>query len=267
VASIETGAGDNQSHRIPILSTLAPHQQAMCTILDNMFAWVLNIYNTPFIDYVGEIDGSFSKQVLARQQLTREGFHFQGESFSTGLRVVEIPNAVFFVAPNTPHAMAPEMRKRMDAIHYENIRRGRQIPDHIRFLTYTTRYNRSYWVTLDGLAKHYERAEVDATRNADRTRYTITTRNLTRLVLREADRAASIDIDGQKVSVKAAPAIALEKSAGGWRQASLDEGPGLRKRHGIQGPSMTRFSSPSWWCALPARPGTRGQPAGVANSR
>ena len=31
-------------------------------------------------------------------------------------------------------------------------------PDHVRFVTYTTRYNRSYWVSLDGLEKHYERA-------------------------------------------------------------------------------------------------------------
>ena len=61
---------------------------------------------------------------------------------------------------------------------------GRQIPDHIRFLTYTTRYNRDYWVTLDGLEKHYDRAEVDAKRSDDRAQYDITTKNLTRLVLR-----------------------------------------------------------------------------------
>ena len=54
-------------------------------------------------------------------------------------------------------------------------------------MTYTTRYNRDYWVTLDGLEKHYERAEVDARRSDDRAQYDITTKNLTRLVLR-ADR-------------------------------------------------------------------------------
>jgi pimeloyl-ACP methyl ester carboxylesterase len=243
-ASVEEGAGDNQSHRYPAMGDLAPHQQAMCHIFDNMFEWALNAYNTPFIAYVGEIDGTFKNHVFVRQQLAKEGFHFEGQSFSTGLRVVEIPTMVFFVAPNTPHATDPEFRKRMDAIHLENLKRGRQSPDHLRFLTYTTRYNRSYWATLEGLEKHYERAEVDAKRADDRAKYEITTKNLTRLILRETDHAESIQIDGQKLSVKRAPEIALEKSNGSWRQADRKEGPGLRKRHGMQGPIDDAFLEP-----------------------
>jgi hypothetical protein len=243
-ATVEEGAGDNQSHRIPALGELAPHQQAMCHIFDNMFEWALNAYNTPFIAYVGEIDGTFKNHVFVRQQLAKEGFHFEGQSFSTGLRVVEIPNMVFFVAPNTPHATDPEFRKRMDAIHLENLKRGRQSPDHLRFLTYTTRYNRSYWATLEGLEKHYERAEVDAKRSDNRAKYEIATKNLTRLVLRETDHAESIQIDGQKLSVNHAPEIALEKSNGSWRQADRNEGPGLRKRHGMQGPIDDAFLEP-----------------------
>src|SRR5260370_32974916 len=243
-ATVEEGAGDNQSHRYPPLGSLAPHQQAMCHIFDNMFEWVLNAYNTPFIAYVGEIDGTFRNHVLARQQLAKEGFHFEGVSFSTGLRVVEIPTMMFFVAPNTPHATDPEFRKRMDAIHIENLKRGRQSPDHLRFLTYTTRYNRSYWATLEGLEKHYSRAEVDAKRSGDRVSYTISTKNLARLILRETELASAIDIDGQKLGVKGAPVIALEKTAGNWRQVDVNEAAGLRKRHGLQGPIDDAFLEP-----------------------
>jgi hypothetical protein len=42
---------------------------------------------------------------------------------------------------------------------------GRQRPVVARshpFVTYTTRYNRDYWISVDGLDKHYERADVDA---------------------------------------------------------------------------------------------------------
>src|SRR5205823_934652 len=119
---------------------------------------------------------------------------------------------------------------------------------------YTTRYNKSYWATLAGLEKHYERAEVDARRLSDGARYEITTKNLTRLILRETDRAESITIDGQKLSVTRAPEIALEKSAleksaleksgGSWRQADVKEGPGLKKRHGMQGPIDDAFLEP-----------------------
>ena len=243
-ASVEAGAGDNESHRYPALDELAAHQQAMCRIFDNMYEWVLNAYNTPFIAYVGEIDGSFRKHVLARQQLAKEGFHFEGQSFSTGLRVVEIPSMLFLVAPNTPHATDPEFRKRMDAIHLANLKRGRQSPNHLRFLTYTTRYNRSYWATLESLEKHYERAEINAQRSDDGAHYDIATKNLSRLVLRETGHAAAINIDGQKLNVKSAPEITLEKSAGNWRQADASQTSGLRKTHGLQGPIDDAFLEP-----------------------
>jgi hypothetical protein len=216
----------------------------MCRIFDNVFEWMLNAYNTPFIGYVGEIDGSFRKHVAARQQLTREGFHFEGESFTTGVHVVEVPAIRFFVAPNTPHATHPEFRKKMDAIHLENLKRGRQSPDHIRFLTYTTRYNRSYWATLDGLEKHYERAEIDAKRSADRTKYDVATKNLTRIILRETESAATLNIDGQSLSVRAAPEVVFEKAGGAWRQADGSQKPVLRKRHGLQGPIDDAFLEP-----------------------
>jgi len=120
---------------------------------------------------------------------------------------------------------------------------GRQTPDHIRFLTYTTRYNRDYWVTLDGLEKHYQRADVDAKRSDDRTKYDITTRNLTRLVLRQTERAAAINIDGQALRVKPAPELAFEKQGGAWKTASLRDNR-LRKKHGLQGPIDDAFLEP-----------------------
>jgi hypothetical protein len=150
---------------------------------------------------------------------------------------------MFLVAPNTPHATHPEFRKRMDAIHLENLKRGRQSPDHIRFLTYTTRYNRSHWVTLDGLEKHYERAEINAKRSPDRTQYDITTKNLTRLVLREIDKASSISLDGQKLSTKPGGEAVFEKSGGKWVQGGAEKS-GLRKKHGLQGPIDDAFLEP-----------------------
>ena len=243
-ASVETGAGDNESHRMPALPDLAPHQQAMCTILDNMYAWMLNAFNTNFIGYVGEMDGSLRKHIAARAQLQKEGFHFTGESFTTGVTVTESPGIRFFVAPNTPHAYHPDFRKRTTALHLENLARGRQVPDHVRFLTYTTRYNRSFWLTLDGLEKHYERAEIDARRSADRSQFDITSKGLTRLRVREVAAGAVIHIDGEPVPVTGSGEIALEKAGAKWRQASLEETPALRKRHGMQGPIDDAFLEP-----------------------
>ena len=242
-ASVEAGAGDNESHRMRLITDLAPHQQAMCRIFDNTYEWILNVFNMPFVGYVGEMDGVFSKHIAARRQLAQDGFHLEGESFTTGVRVREIPTTVFLVAPNTPHSTDPAFRERMDEMHQDNLKRGRQSPNHLRFLTYTTRYNQSHWATLERLEKHYERAEIDARRLANRTRYEIKTRNLHRLALRETEQAATVVIDGQTLAVTGAAQLVFAKQAGRWQVAPRAE-TGLRKRHGLQGPIDDAFLEP-----------------------
>ena len=135
------------------------------------------------------------------------------------------------------------MRQKLDAFLKVHGDRGPVSPDHIRFLTYTTRYNRDYWSTLEELDKHYERAEIDARRLESGRRYEITTKNTARLTLREMNRATEIRIDGQTLRVKSAPEIMLEKTASGWKPAS-GKRTGLHKVHGLQGPIDDAFLDP-----------------------
>jgi hypothetical protein len=239
--AVEVGAGDNTSHRIPILNTLPAYQQAMCKIFDNMYEWTLNAYDVPFASYVGENDRNLVKHNSAKEELIKAGIHFAGDPFS--LKATDAPSILFLIGPKTGHEMHPESRRVLNAYLYDRIKMGRQIPDRVRFVTYTTRYNRDYWVTVDGLEKHYERAEVDAKRSGNRSQYEITTRNLTRLVLRQTDRATSITIDGQKLRVNAAPEMTFEKSNEHWKFASGRE-KGIRKKHGLQGPIDDAFLEP-----------------------
>lgn len=240
-AAVEVGAGDNTSHRIPILDTLPPYQQAMCKIFDNMYQWTLNAYDIPFASYVGENDRNLVKHNSAKAELIKAGIHFEGDPFS--LKATDAPSILFLIGPKTGHDMYPESRKFLNAYLYDRIKMGRQIPDRVRFVTYTTRYNRDYWVTVDGLEKHYQRAEVDATRSGNRSRYDVTTRNLTRLVLRETGRVTAITIDGQKLRVKPAPEMTFEKSNEHWKLAGSRE-KGIRKKHGLQGPIDDAFLEP-----------------------
>jgi hypothetical protein len=93
------------------------------------------------------------------------------------------------------------------------------------------------------MAKQYERSEIDAKRSDNRADYDITTTNINRLLLRQTDHAALINIDGEKLKVKPEPEIALEKNNGTWKVASLKE-KGLHKRHGMQGPIDDAFLEP-----------------------
>ena len=89
----------------------------------------------------------------------------------------------------------PTRPERLDQFLKEWGDKGQSSPDHIRFVTYTTRYNRDYWLSVYGIEKHYERADVDAQRTGARSTYDIKTRNMTRLVLRETDHAQDIKIE------------------------------------------------------------------------
>jgi len=121
---------------------------------------------------------------------------------------------------------------------------GRQVPDHIKFLTYTTRYNKCFWVTIDALEQHYQRAEIDAVRTDDRKQFQITTKNLARLTLSDTSKATAVKIDGQDLKVKPAAELVLEKAASKWRLAKSGKWAGLHKVHALQGPIDDAFLDP-----------------------
>jgi hypothetical protein len=136
------------------------------------------------------------------------------------------------------------VKTRLDSFLKEYGDQGRQVPDHIRFVTYTTRYNQCFWVSLDGLERHYERAEVDAERTGGGKQYRIATKNLTRLTLRDTANATAINIDRQELKVKPASQLVLEKTGGTWKLAKPGKWAGLHKTHGLQGPIDDAFLDP-----------------------
>ncbi len=218
-----------------------PHQQATLTIWENIPDWALNAFNLPLAGHDGENDGAqLESSIKAREQLAKEGFPSEGaDKYSM---IAKGTRSIFLMSKDTGHGTSPLVRERLDAFLKEHGDRGLVSPGRIRFVTYTTRYNRNHWVTVDALDKHYERADVDADRSEDGARYKITTHNVARLTLREMDRARQIEIDGREVRVKAAPVVALEKSGAGWRPARKLVG--LHKVHGLSGPIEDAFLEP-----------------------
>jgi hypothetical protein len=254
-AAAEIGAGTWS--RRPDMPGLEPYQYAALRIWENMTDWALNAFNMPLAGHDGDHDtqvsslpppppgtpsrGQLESSLKVRDQLVKEGFPMEGDPNDLRARGIR---AIFLISKDTGHGTSPGVREKLDAFLKEYGDRGQISPDHIRFLTYTTRYNRDFWVTLDELEKHYERAEIDAQRSDGGKHYRITTRNLARLVLRETDHASEIRIDGRDLKIKPAAEIALEKSESGWRQARAERSPGLHKIHGLQGPIDDAFLDP-----------------------
>jgi len=239
-AAAEIGAG-TVSRRAQA-QELTPYQLASLRIWENISEWALNIFNLPLAGHDGEQDpGQLESSLRARAQLEREGFPSEGEP--DFLHSKGAPG-LFMVSKNTGHGTSPLVRQRLDAFLKEWGDKGQTSPDHIRFLTYTARYNHDYWVSLDGLEKHYERAEVDAQRGEGGKSYDIKTKNLTRLALRETAHAREIRIDGQVLKVKSGPEITLQKGGSTWKVDKNGKQPGLHKTHALQGPIEDAFLDP-----------------------
>lgn len=253
-AAAEIGAGTwSRRSEVP---GLPEYQRATLRIWENMHEWALNAFNLPVAGHDGDNDtqicclppppqgtktrGQLESSLKVRDQLVKEGFPAEGEP--NDLRIKGTPS-IFLISDNTGHGTSPLVRQKLDAFLKQYGDRGRVSPDHIRFLTYTTRYNRDYWVTVEQPGAHYERAEIDATRSDEGQQYRITTRNISRLGLREMSHAKQVEIDGQQLRVKAAPEVTLERLDNQWRVAR-GKVSGLHKIHGLQGPIDDAFLDP-----------------------
>ena len=240
-AAAEIGAG-TVSRTAQQHPEFKPYQLATLRIWENISEWALNIHNLPLAGHDGETDlGQLESSLRARAQLEKEGFPSVGDP--DYLRSQGAPG-LWMQSRATGHGTSPLVRQRLDAFLKEHGDKGQTSPDHIRFLTYTTRYNRSYWVLVDGLTQHYERAEVDAQRNEGGATYDIKTKNLTRLVLRETEQAREIKIDGQTLKVKSGPEITLDRSGSKWKVVRNGPESGLHKTHALQGPIDDAFLDP-----------------------
>jgi hypothetical protein len=142
-----------------------------------------------------------------------------------------------------------EIDRRLDRI----ARRGRNaVPDRVRFTTYTLRYNKSFWLRVDGLERHWERADVDSLLMGSGA--AVQTRNVSALTIAMGPgecpllnpEGPTVQLDGLRL--KAANVLSdrswathFRKVDGTWEAVkSADDGT-LRKRHGLQGPIDDAF--------------------------
>lgn len=215
-AGIEAGAGFNETVQYAKLKQVPEYVAPLLNIYD-VYRYALNAYNTPTVGYGGEIDPQLQASKNIQQQLAQEG------DAARGLR------ALFLVGPNTAHKWHPDSHAESERFLDKTIAETKRPRDEVRFVTYTLRYNQCDWVRVDGLERHYERAEVRAKRDGDTV--SVATRNVTRIHL---DGAHSVSLDGQML--KGADFVRVN---GRWTVATADRA--VRKRHALQGPIDDAF--------------------------
>ena len=253
----DIGAGTWPRHYL-MKDQFPPYQAKVINIWENMTEWALNGFNLPLVGHSGDADnqipsipgpegypnvpnrGQLESSIRIREQLAKEGFPSEGEP---NRMIAKGTPDLFLISANTGHGTSQAVRDQINAFLKEAVDKGQVSPDHVKFLTYTTRYNKDYWVTVEGMTGLYERADIDAERSNGGKNYDISTHNIARLVLRETRNASEIKIDGQTLNVKSAPELTLEKGASGWKVVT-GKWAGLHKIHGLQGPIDDAFLDP-----------------------
>jgi pimeloyl-ACP methyl ester carboxylesterase len=214
-AAVEAGAGFTDTKRYARLDNLPAYQDATLRIYDAV-DYAPNACNVPFVGYCGEDDKSLPNTTSMREALTQEGFHFTPDGLNWIAKELRM---LFLVGPKTGHKFHPDSKQRSEQFIQGML--PRKTPSHVRFVTYTTRYNRCFGIEVLALEKHYQRAEVEVRRDAGGKVLAVKTRNVARLA-----------IDGKEVRSLAAP---------------------LRKTHGLQGPIDDAFME-SFLCVQPSGP-------------
>jgi poly(3-hydroxybutyrate) depolymerase len=124
---------------------LPPYQEKALHMLDSI-DYATNAGAVPAVACMGEKDVFFQAHVLMGRAMEREG-----------LKMVNL------ISPGTGHVIDPVTHKEQMRRLGEYAAKGTdRAPRHLRFVTWTLKYNACHWLRVLSLGEHYARAEVEA---------------------------------------------------------------------------------------------------------
>ena len=197
--------------------------------------WCVNLRHCPTIAYSGEIDRQKQAADVMAKALAEEG--------------IELTH---IIGPQTAHAIHPQSKIEIEQRLKSLARAGRDwVPLDLEFATYTLRYNRMHWLTVDGLEEHWSPATVSASILSGELR--IEADGVTDFTLSFGAGESPLDVQSPVVITIGeqdleAPApksdkswnVSFHRARGQWRLGKRD-GNALRKKHGQQGPIDDAF--------------------------
>ncbi|HEX4588543.1 MAG TPA: prolyl oligopeptidase family serine peptidase, partial [Gemmataceae bacterium] len=203
-----------------------------------------NLFNLPTVAYSGEIDKQKQAADMMAKAMKAEGLEL-----------------THLIGPGTAHKYHPETKKEVAAKIDALAAKGRpDLPEEVRFTTYTLRYPQSYWVRVNEVGRHWEKVHVDAKidglgKNSSAHRYPISikTQNVVSLSLVFSSKwnplmglEPSVELDGQTLSMSQQNAVGpgvrhFRKKGDKWEEADSPLESGQFKKPGLQGPIDDTF--------------------------
>ena len=230
--AIHAGAGYSETAKFIKLKpeNFPPaYEQALWNVND-VPAYVRNLFNVPFSNYSGDKDGQ-----IQASQVMEEVFKEHGKE------------TIHLIGKDTAHKYHPDSLKEVLALVKESVQQGRpKDQPTLSFQTRTLQYNRLFWLEALSLDGHWQDTRIDAeARGKD---VTLTTKNVNRLRVgwpALVKGGGTVTVDGSAVKLAKVPATGAElvKEKGAWRAAKAGDDDVLRKRPGLQGPIDDCFNS------------------------
>ena len=213
------------------------YEQKLWHLYDSI-DYAANLFNCPLVAYSGEIDGQ-------KQAADKMAVAMAEEGMSTA----------HVISPQTAHRYHPaakeEINRRLDSI----VAKGRELmPLKVRFTTWTLRYNRMEWITVDALEHHWQRARVDAEIDKPDGVIRVFTTNVDALTFSMDPGLCPLDNAGRphvildSQELEASPVMSDRSWSAHFRKRGAKWTPGdskddslLHKHHGLQGPIDDAF--------------------------
>ena len=193
-----------------------------------------NLSNLPIIAYNGDKDLQKQAADVMEKAMKQEGI-----------------SLVRVVGPNTGHAYHPTSAKIVGSLLETEAEKGkRPAPKELHFTTYTLKYNKMYWLILDALKEHWEKARVDGTISSQTI--SLKTTNVSALSLApevlstviNIKKPIIIRIDGTTITLKPqskTSILSFYLENNNWVQGNPPSK--MVKKHVLQGPIDDAFMS------------------------
>jgi len=204
---------------------LPDYQEKTLTTLDSI-DYAANARMVPAIGAIGDKDVFWDCHVIMGKAMEQEG-----------LKMVNL------VSPGTGHVIDPPTHKEQMRLIGEHVAKGLDpLPREVRFVTWTLKYNRCFWVEVLALKEHYVRAEIRARLTDGGVIEVDEPKNIRSFAISAPGGHFRIGKSEFAIPGLDKKATVFEEREGRWEPVNERAGEG--KRPGLQGPIDDAFASP-----------------------
>ena len=250
-SSVEAGAGFTETRQYAKLKDTPEYQEKGLAIYDAV-DYALNAWNVPIAGYGGENDPQLQASTNIVDSLKALGFSLKTEGLLTRGENIDFLRVV---GSKMGHKVDPPSAEILKSWHDKHAENGMNLdPKRIRFTTYTVKFGKAAWLSIEAMNQHYKRAEVDAEIQGLK----VVVSKVDNVSMLAIDRRAgqSVVLGGEEFPLQPAvkgllPNVYFQATpGGGWQLMDHDESRAFEenrqrwKVRGVQGPIDDAFTGP-----------------------